>query len=199
MSRGLKIILLILGGIVAIGAIVYFIVFPLFNGQAPAPVNTNGNVNASLPASTNTNNQQPANVNSPPPPAAVSPETQQVSAAKSVARTFAERLDTYTNQNGLINLSDLQAISTPAVWKYIDGDYRAGLVKAMSGIKAYYSVTSTAMNVKIAAATDDQADASVQMQRVESGAVSKTSYIALDLKLKNIDGQWLVSWLEWEK
>jgi hypothetical protein len=47
-------------------------------------------------------------------------------------------------------------------------------------------------------ATEDSA--TVMMQRVESGTVSKVTYATLDLKLKKSSGgSWLVSWEEWEK
>ena len=194
----MKIIILIMAGVVAIGAIVYFVIVPLFVGT-PAPVTpVNTNAVSLPPANANTNvNAPPANV--PPPPAEVSPETQQASAARSVARTFAERLDTYSNRNGLINLNDLQTLSTPAVWKYIDGEYRAGLLKSLPDAKSYYSVTSTAMSINATTSTADQIDVTVQMQRVEAGTVSKISYVVLNLKLKNVNNIWVVSWLEWAK
>lgn len=200
MSRGLKIIMLAIAGLAAIGAIVYFVIVPLFS-SAPAPATAvNNNVPVAPPVNANANanvNTPPANV--PPPPATVSPETQQASAARSVARTFAERLDTYSNRNGLINLNDLQALSTPAVWKYIDGEYRASLLKSLPDAKTYYSVTSTAMSINTTSSAADQVDATIQMQRVEAGTVSKISYVVLNLKLKNVDNAWLVSWLEWAK
>lgn len=190
--------MLIIAGIAAIGAIVYFVIVPLFTGSpAPvAPVNTN---TQPLPATNANANVNAPLANVPPPPAAVSPETQQASAARSVARTFAERLDTYSNRNGLINLNDLQTLSTPAVWKYIDGEYRAGLLKSLPDAKSYYSVTSTAMSINATSSTADQIDVVVQMQRVEAGTASKVSYVVLSLKLKNIDNTWVVSWLEWAK
>jgi hypothetical protein len=196
MSRGTKITILIAIGIIAIGAILYFIILPLFSGS-PNPA-TNANANVGLPLTNAPAKTPNINVNAPL-PAAVSPEVEAASSARSVARTFAERLDTYTNRNGLVNLDDLRAISTPAVWKYLDSDYRKELAKAMPADKAYYSVVSTAMNVSFSVASADEMTAKVGLQRVESGAVSKTSYPTLDLKLRKDNDGWLVSWLEWEK
>jgi hypothetical protein len=197
MSRGAKIIILIIIGVIAIGLIFYFIILPLFPRSAPSASDANTNINASLPAA-NANANKNANVNAPL-PAAVLPEVQLVSSARSVARTFAERLDTYTNRNGLSNLADLKTISTPAAWKYLDDEYRTALIAAMPVGKDYYGVVSTAMNVNVALDSSGGIDAKVGLQRVESGAVSKTSYPTLDLKLKKVGDEWLVSWLDWEK
>ena len=194
MSRGTKITLLIVGGVIAIGFIVYFIFGPLFTGGQPAVGNNNQNTNAPV---LTTNNSQPAtNI---PPPAELSATAKQAAAARTIAQTFAVRLATYTNQNGLSNLSDLRSLATPAVWSYLDGDYRAALIKTLPPKSDYYAVTGTAVNATIAMASDTEAAATVPMQKVETGAASKTSYVALDLKLKLVDGAWLVSWLEWEK
>jgi hypothetical protein len=188
--------LLIAGGLIVIGAIIYFIIIPVFKTNAPAAnVNVNNNLNSSLPV---TNNSKPV-TNIPPPPAEVAPEAQAASAARTVALTFAERFATYTNQNGLINLNDLEAISTPAVWSFIKGSYKSDLLKTLPDPKDYYAMTSTALNAKIAPLSDTEMSATVPMQRVESGTVSKTTYATLDLKLKKINDVWLVSWEEWEK
>ena len=188
--------LLIVGGLIVIGAIIYFIIAPVFKANAPAAnVNINNNLNSSLPV---TGNSQPV-TNIPPPPAEVAPEAKQASAARTIAITFAERFATYTNENGLVNLNDLEAISTPAVWSFIKGSYRTDLIKNLPDPKTYYAMTSTALNAKIAPISDTEVSAIVPMQRVESGTVSKTTYATLGLKLKKINDAWLVSWEEWEK
>jgi len=197
MSRGTKIVILIIGGVIVIGLIVYFIIVPVFMTATPPPTKAkvNNNLNSSLPI---TNNHPPV-TNTPPPPAEAAPESKEASAAQTIARTFAERFATYNNQNGLANLNDLQAISTPAVWSYIQGGYRAGLVKSMPGSGSYYAVSATALSVKIVPVSDTEVSATVPMQLVESGSSSKVSYATLDLKLKKVDADWLVSWEQWEK
>ncbi len=199
MSRGAKIIILTVAGLIAIGLIFFFLILPLFPKASPQETASDANVNAGLPAANanaNVNAKPAANA---PLPAEVAPEVKLASSARSVARTFAERIDTYTNRNGLANLDDLESISTSAVWKYIDGEYRKGLLKAMPAGNAYYSVVSTAMNVNVAAESANEMNAKVGLQRVESGAVSKTTYPTLDMKLKKSGEEWVVSWLEWEK
>jgi len=197
MSRGTKITLLIVGGVVVIGLIIYFIIVPVFTANAPAPSgNANNNLNSSLPA---TNNSKPVTNTPPPPPAEAAPEVQAASAAQTIARTFAERFATYTNRNGLVNLNDLEMISTPAVWSFIQGGYKTDLLKTLPSASSYYAMTSTALNVHVAPMSDDEISATVPMQRVESGSVSKTTYATLDLKLKKVGDAWLVSWEEWEK
>jgi len=197
MSRGTKITLLIIGGAVIIGLIVYFIIVPVFTAVQPATnANANKNVNSSLPIT----NNQPPTVNKPvPPPADVAPEAQQAGSARTVAVAFAERFATYSNQNNLANLDNLKAISTPAVWSFIEGAYRADLLKSMPKGSAYYAMTSTALNAKAAPISDTEVSATVLMQRVESGTVSKVAYATLDLKLKKVGDSWLVSWEQWEK
>jgi hypothetical protein len=196
MSRGTKIVILIIGGVIVIGLIVYFIIVPVFKANVPAAnVNVNNNLNSSLPV---TNNQPPA-TNTPPPPAEVAPESKEASAAQTIARIFSERFATYSNQNGLANLNDLQAISTPAVWNYIQGGYRSEIVKSMPGSGSYYAVSATALSVKIVPISDTEVSATVPMQLIESGTSSKVSYATLNLKLKKVNDAWLVSWEEWEK
>lgn len=195
MTRGLKIVILIIGGLIAIAAIAYFVFLPFFKGSEKTP-----GANANLPSGALTNANAPAapkNANNPPPPSSVDPEVEQISVARSVARTFAERLGTYTSDNGLTNLTDLKDISTSAVWKYIDGEYRRGIMKSLPA-SGYYSVVCTAMKTEVVPSGDNEVSARVSMQKAESGAVTGTSYITLNLKLKDIDGFWVVSWLEWE-
>jgi|GEM_PF-1932881 len=199
MSRGTKITILIVAGLIVIGLIVYFIIVPVFKANAPV-----ANVNANKPATTslpNTNNQQPRTntPTPPPPPAEVTPEAKQASSARTVALAFAERFATYSNQNDLANLDTLQSISTPAVWSFIQGSYRTDLKKTLPPSSAYYAMTSTALNAKIASISDTEASADVSLQRAESGTVSKVSYATLDLKLKKAGDDWLVSYEEWEK
>jgi len=198
MSRGTKITILIVAGLIVIGLIVYFIIVPVFKANAPANVNVNKPANTSLPT---TNNQQPTTntPTPPPPPVEVTPEAKQASSARTVAIAFAERFATYSNQNDLANLDNLEAISTPAVWSFVNGSYRAGLVKTLPAASAYYAMVSTSLNAKVVPISDTEDSATVLMQRVESGTVSKVTYATLDLKLKKVGDAWLVSWEEWEK
>jgi hypothetical protein len=196
MSRGAKIIILIIGGLIVIGLVVYFIIIPALPAGTPSPkTNVNAKVNSNLPLT----NTQPLVNNNVPPPAEVPEETKQVSSAKTVALSFAGRFATYSNQNGLANLGDLEAISTPAVWKYIQGDFKKNLLKTLPPASSYYAMTSTVLNTKVVPTSETEANASVSMQRVESGTVNKVSYGTLDLKLKKVGDSWLVSWEDWEK
>lgn len=195
MNRGTKITILMTGGVIVIGLIVYLVFVPLFiNDQSRTNTNQNANINTPI---ANVPVVIPANL--PPPPAEVSDETKTLAAAKTIAQTFAVRLATYSNQNNLRNLDDLRTISTPAVWSYLDNDYRDTLKKSMPPADEYYGVTSTAASVNVTMVNEGEVKAVVPMQKAESGAVSKTSYVTLDMKLKNVNGSWLVTWLEWEK
>jgi hypothetical protein len=200
MSRGSKITILIVVGLIVIGLIAYFVLAPVFFGNQPPAaknVNTNKNVGTVRPAVNKPVVAPPVNV--PLPPAEVAPATVQASAARTVALTFAERAATYTNQNNLANLADLESMSTPAVWKYIMGDYRSGLIKSMPDAKSYYAVTATALNASLVPNSDTEVAAAVQMQRVESGSVTKTSYATMDLVLKKVNGVWLIARFDWAK
>jgi hypothetical protein len=190
--------MVIVAGLIVIGLIVYFIIVPIFTANAPtANVNVNKPVNASLP---NTNSQKPiTNTPVPPPPAEVAPEATQASSARTIAIAFAERFATYSNQNNLANLDNLEVISTPAVWSFIKGSYRNDLLKSMPKGSAYYAMTSTALNANVAPISATEDSATVMMQRVESGTASKVAYATLDLKLKKTGDSWLVSWEQWEK
>lgn len=196
----MKITILIVAGIIVIGLILYFIIIPVFVSTAPSPVvNANANKNVAVLPAANTNIQPPTNQPVLPPPAEVAPAAKQAAAARTIALSFAARLATYNNQNGLANLNDLQSVSTPAVWQYVNGDYRAGIVKSLPAAKTYYAKTSTVINVAMAPVSDTEVSAKVQLQSVESGAVTATNYVTLDLVLKNINGVWLVARLDWEK
>jgi len=195
MSRGTKITMVVIAGLIVIGLIVYFIIVPTITASLPA--NVNKPVTAALPAA----NTPVVNANLPnvPPPAEVTPETAQASTARTVAIAFAERFATYSNQNNLANLDNLQAVSTPAVWSFIKGGYRSDLLKTMPKASSYYAMTSTALNASVSPVSATEANAKVMMQRVESGTSSKVAYGTLDLKLKKVGDAWLVAWEEWEK
>ena len=105
--------MVVIAGLIVIGLIVYFIIVPTIT--ASLPTNANKPVTAALPV-TNTPPTVNANLPNVPPPAEVTPETAQASTARTVAIAFAERFATYSNQNGLANLDNLEAISTPSVW-----------------------------------------------------------------------------------
>ncbi len=198
MSRRKKIIILIVAGLLAIALIVYFIIWPTIPHNAtPTNVNAGNQIKPISPA---------VNVNAPKtpsvktvPPTEVLPATKQTSAARTVTLAFAERLATYTNQNNFSNFADLEAFGTPAVWKYINGEYRASLVKQMPPAASYYAVTASAINSSVSTVSANEVDAKVLLRRVETGAVKNTSYATLDLVLKKIDGNWLVARFDWEK
>jgi hypothetical protein len=188
--------MVVIAGLIVIGLIVYFIIVPTIT--ASLPTNANKPVTAALPV-TNTPPTVNANLPNVPPPAEVTPETAQASTARTVAIAFAERFATYSNQNGLANLDNLEAISTPSVWSFIKGGYRSDLLKTMPKASSYYAMTSTALNANVSPVSATEVNATVMMQRVESGTSSKVAYGTLDLKLKKVGEAWLVSWEEWEK
>ncbi len=187
--------MVVIAGLIVIGLIIYFIIAPVITQNLPK--NANKPVTAALPT-TNTP-AVIANVPNVPPPAEVTPTTAQAGTARTIAIAFAERFATYSNQNGLANLDNLEAVSTPAVWSFIKGSYRSDLLKSMPKASLYYAMTSTALNANVALVSATEASAKVMMQRVESGTVSKVAYGTLDLKLKKVGDAWLVSWEEWEK
>ena len=188
--------MVVIAGLIVIGLIIYFIIVPTVT--ASLPVNVNKPVTAALPV-TNTPPAVNANVPNVPPPAEVTPETAQASTARTIAIAFAERFATYSNQNDLANLDNLENITTPAVWSFIKGGYRSSLLKTMPKASSYYAMTSTTLNANVSPVSATEVSAKVMMQRVESGAVSKVAYATLDLKLTKTGDNWLVSWEQWEK
>lgn len=196
MSRGTKIFMVIIAGLILIGLIIYFIIAPVITANLP-PANANKPAAASLPK---TNTPPAAKVPVVvPPPANVPPETAQAATVRTIAIAFAERFATYSNQNGLANLDNLEAISTPAVWSYIKTSYRPGLLKTLPPASTYYAVTAKTLNARVTSISDAEIGATVSMQLAESGTSKKVTYGTLDLKLKKIGDNWLVSWEEWEK
>jgi len=201
MNRSTKIIILAVLGLIAIGLISFFIFWPLIkssNSPSAANVNAKGNSNAALGVG-NENINANGEANAPPLSAVVLPETKRLTAARTIAKTFAERVATYSNQNNFANLDDLGLISTPAVYKYLQGDYKKSLLKALPVGSGYYAVTATATKITLAPIKDGQLGGSVQLQEVQEGLVSKTAYAVLDVKLNQVGDSWVVSYLEWEK
>lgn len=205
MSRGTKIIILVIAGVVAIALIAYFVFVPLFwGGEIKQAINSNTNAGSGVMApaggvNTPAVTYAPEDISkNPPPPVEVSDQTKQAGTARTIAKDFAERLGTFSNQNDLLNIKDLETISTPAVYKYLSGEYRSGLLKNMPPAKDYYGATATAMSVNLAPSGTGEFSGKVQLQKVESGVVSQTSYAVLGLKLKASGDSWVVSWLQWE-
>lgn len=199
MSRGTKIAILIVAGLIVIGLIFFFIILPVLKTAAPAPkTNNNANLGGDLLVNRNAPRQTnvPSNV---PPPTEAPDATKAAAAARTIATAFAERLGTYDNRHDLINIDDLRTISTSAVWKYLDGEYRKSVAKTLPDPKDYYAMTSTAIRTDLVTADDSNVSAVVQMQRVESGSVTKVSFASLELSLKKVDGNWLVARLDWQK
>jgi hypothetical protein len=199
MTRGIKIIALVAAGIIAIGLIFYFVIWPIIPKSAPAPVLNTNAPSAALPV-INANVPPPATpAENVPPPAEISGETADAATVRTTAAVFAERLASYSNQNGLKNLDDLKTISTAAVWKYLDGEYRQEILKTMPPLTDYYGVTAKAIRVSSSAAGDGVADATVELQKSEAGTINNVTAVTLRLKLKKTESGWVVTWLEWQK
>ena len=189
MTRGQKIIILIIVGIVAIGLIIYFIILPAFPASAPA-TNANTNTNALVPLP-NINAPKPA-ANIPPPPKEVTPATGQ---------SAATRRSCWLSPNAW-PLTPIRTTfpTSPTCRRFHArrlGNTSSAIIarvcsNSIPDAKTYYAVASSAVNSSISPVNDTEVNAKVLLQRAETGAVAKTSYATLDLVLKKIGDSWLV-------
>jgi hypothetical protein len=199
MSRGTKIIIVIVGGLVLIGGIIWFIVAQFYTPSAPAPVaNTNTNAPAgSLGSSTGTPNGGTTVLTPPPVPAQAPVATVDRTAVQLLAVNFAERVGSYSNQSDFSNFADLEPVVSAEVYSYMQGDYRAGLAKTLPPSTDYYGVTAKVVDVTALDNDDQTGEATLSVQRTESGTVTKTGYAILELKVSKTTAGWIVSNFKW--
>ena len=124
------------------------------------------------------------------------------STLKSVARTFAERLGSYSNQGNFSNLEDLRSLMTVKMSGWAD-NYIAEQKAANASAGVYYGVTTLALAVNITAFDESlgRAEARVSTQRQEakeSTVNPRTFYQDLLLKLVKTAEGWKVDEAVWQ-
>jgi hypothetical protein len=194
MDRRAKIIFLITGGIIVIVAILVFFFWPSGGAAPAANSNANANANSNAPVQT-----APANVNlnAPSPPRPASEAEKAAAGPKTIAVSFAERLDSYSSQSGLSNLDALRTITADDTFQFINTDYRARLKKTFPPNNAYLGVSTKVVSTEQASFDGASADYVMKLQEVWSGTVTGAKYPTLEVKLAKVGDNWIVNFFKW--
>jgi hypothetical protein len=196
MDRRSKIILLIAVGVIMIVAILVFFFWPGAGATPAANVNANANANANAPAQT-----APANVNlnAPSAPRPANESEKAAAGPKTIAVSFAERLDSYSSQSGLTNLDALKPITADDTWQFINTDYRARLKKTFPPDNAYLGVSTKVVSAEQVSFDGTAADYVLKLQEVWSGTATGAKYPTLEVKLAKVGDNWIVNFFKWEQ
>jgi len=118
---------------------------------------------------------------------------------EALARTFAERFGSFSNQINYQNLADLNPLMTPAVKAWV-GTYINKLKAVNPPSGPFYGITTRALNVVVKILDADNADAVVGTQREETKGAASPVILYQDLKLtfKRVNQQWLVDFVKWQ-
>lgn len=187
MSRRRKIILIII--IVIVGILLLFF---LLRGRGRAP---------ETPTATTTPSQVQLPLVSAPKPR-TSAEIQEMNAENQVlaiARAFAERYGSFSNQGGYTNLLDLEPIATKSLFDDLQEFHKS---QQRARAESYYGLNTRVISIKL-----DKFDpmgsalALVQTQREEArGSPSNTKiyYQELKLQLIKLGEGWKVDTAQWQ-
>ncbi len=121
---------------------------------------------------------------------------------KTIARTFAERFGSYSNETNFQNLADIRDFMTPKMKSWADGfiaEQKAGSAKTGD----YYGIIVNALSVTVTSfdETIGRAEVVVNTQKLElvgSTANPKIFYQELLLKLVNSSNGWKVDEAIWK-
>ncbi len=190
-----KVIILILGGLILIAAIIYFIFIFDYNKS----VGPNGE-NPQTPAAVD---PTPAVTESPipsTPTSAVSPEERSRDQVSRLALSFAERFGTSSSQSDFSNLEDLKTFMTEAFKVRIDAYISAEQAKAQPTAEYNGIVTKAVMaDVRSYDEASGTSDVIVRTRRQEQKDAAVDYDQSLKLSLKRSGTEWLVDSAEWLK
>ncbi len=198
MSRRTKIIITVVLILIIIAVVLWAIWVFLRSGEANGPLTSQEVPAAPLPSAPNLPAQQtrPApltatvNPNGSVPPSAVG--------FTALARSFAERYGSYSNQSDFSNLEELYPFMTAALRERTLGLVERERLQAADA-ENYTGVTTRATGLQVISQNSTHAEILVSTQRSESGSgQDRTYYQNLRLTLVVVDGQWKVDSTQWE-
>lgn len=129
--------------------------------------------------------------NIPPPPPKNTEERERLY-VKQLSRTFVERFETKSNQNGNRNIVDASELATENMASYIAS-------KAQAPAADYQGFTTKVISMDLTAFTLQAATVKVGAQIESSTATSsQTLYKNGRVELKKVDGTWKVDGLFWD-
>lgn len=131
-----------------------------------------------------------------PPPTAAEKQAGSLSA---LAKTFAERFGSFSNQSGYLSIDDLVPLMTPSLADWVESAYVPKLKKEHDPNGFYYQISAEAAVIKIVEQADDAAEILVTAQRLEkTDSAEKNFSQDILLELKKVDGAWLVDGAYWQ-
>ena len=201
MSRNTKIILLVAGGVLLILIIILVVIFvnrgstgslddsaDLASGAGGSlPVNSSLIINSNVETIITADNAPTLNE-----------EQKREVNLEQIARMFAERFGSYSNQSNFENIKDLQVFMTDYMKKWSE-EYIAEHSTGASPI--YWGVTTNALSIKSSDIDDSEATVVVATRRRETSADHDNYKVYnQDLKVlfKRVGGVWLVDGAYWQ-
>ncbi len=116
-----------------------------------------------------------------------------------IARTFAERYGSFSNQGGFANLLDLEPIVSESLWADLEA-FHSSQQKEIN--KEYYGVSTQVLSTKLGKFDADSfAEVSAQTQRQEARltpANPRVYYQELKLQLVKVGNSWQVDTAKWQ-
>lgn len=198
MSRGLKALIMIGIGVLAIMLIIVFgLKRPGGTGGQGALISDKGKFSGAVQPAPAPEGSSAEEIEAPPPPPEpTTPEAQSRISAELLARTFAERYGSYSNQGNYENLRDVYPLITVAFRSRLEAQ------AAATPAAADYSGVTTRALVATADSFDDTAGTavvSVRTQRVTTTAAgSKNSYETVVLVFVKQNGSWKIDRATWQ-
>ena len=124
------------------------------------------------------------------------PTTQEVqqNAAKQIAKVFAERYGSFSNQNGYQNIKEVQSISTSELYSSI-----SKIMNNKQNESTYYGVSTNVISVVITDWNATKANVKLSAKRVETknGTTKNINQDATVTVVKS-GSNWLVSSFKWQ-
>jgi len=123
----------------------------------------------------------------------------QITTAPTIARTFVERLGSFSTESGYKNIDDVLVLATDSLQKELKS-LKATALKAPAG--AYYGVSTRVISLETEEESASTALISILTQRTESIAdplAKEYRYQSIDLSLVKSEDTWLVkdyTWIE---
>lgn len=118
-----------------------------------------------------------------------------------IARTFAERYGSFSNQAGFSNLLDLEPIVSTSLWNTLQ-EFHKAQQKEVIREDDYYGISTRALSTKLGKFdADSYAEVSVQTQREEARSITtnpRVYYQELKLQLVKLNNNWLVDTAKWQ-
>lgn len=191
-----KALALVIGGLIILAAIVYFIFFYDYSGGNKQPAAEQPATPAETVVSTSS---------APTPTSSATPrsdEDKSRDAANQLALYFADRYGSSSNQADFSNLMDARIFMTEALAAKTDAYIAAERAKKTSSEK-YEGITTKSIVVEFVTFSEvnGTAEGTVKTKRQATDADGKTTSFdqSLAITLKKVNGQWKVDKADWLK